>query len=128
MGLDVLYEWRTVMKDGGEAFYRFWRSLLGRYSAPLPELRAAMQLRSQFEGACMDFMQLQGQDYEGSFWCEHMEVRAAGGGCGCGSSAVLASPWCMRLSLQAVPPAVGGAGTAACSAAAWEYRLAAQRG
>lgn len=79
VGLDVLYEWRKKTKKG-IPFFTFWGDLMdvydnhGHTAAQMAEW-GSHAMRSRFEQATFDFMELQHLDHAAMFGCHHLEVR-----------------------------------------------------
>lgn len=79
VGLDLLYQWRQKTKKDGIAFHTFWTDVMDVYenhghSAEELEGWGASAMRSTFQQATFDFMELQGLDHASMFCCRHIKV------------------------------------------------------
>lgn len=80
VGLDLLYQWRQKFAKGGIAFHTFWTDVMDVYenhghSAEQLERWGSPAMRSTFQQATFDFMELQHLDHAKMFCCSHLEVR-----------------------------------------------------
>ncbi len=79
VGLDLLYQWRQKLAKGGIAFHTFWTDVLDVYenhghTAEQLEQWGSAAMRSTFQQATFDFMELQQLDHAKMFCCKHLEV------------------------------------------------------
>ncbi|KAK9901110.1 hypothetical protein WJX75_006135 [Coccomyxa subellipsoidea] len=74
-GYELLYDWAAKTSVGGAPWFTFWRDTLQRYAGVgVDVLRRWMDLRSVFQSATLNFIELQWLDYDsgpGGFCCGH---------------------------------------------------------
>ena len=88
-----MYQWRQKTKKDGIAFYTFWTDTMDVYenhghTDEQLDRWGSSSMRSAFQKAAFDFMELQHLDYASMICCDHLEV------CHCAlSMALLVLAW-----------------------------------